>query len=68
MFNDFHKIIQEIQTLPPADKTTAETAFVAWCVAKVVYYLVAGFIAWSLGRRLIQASFAALREARRSEG
>ncbi len=41
------------------------TVFVLWSIAHIVYYIVAGLIIWTLGRRLIQASFAAFREARR---
>ncbi|MGN6506254.1 MAG: hypothetical protein ACTHM6_11895 [Tepidisphaeraceae bacterium] len=66
MFEDFRKIIEEIQKLPDPAKSTAQVAFVAWCAAKIVYYAVAGLVVWALGRRLIQASFAAMREARRS--
>ncbi|MGC4034260.1 MAG: hypothetical protein QM754_21485 [Tepidisphaeraceae bacterium] len=67
MFDDFQKIIEQIKTLPAPEKATAQTAFIAWCAAKIVYYLVAGVVAWALGRRLIQACFAAWREARRPE-
>ncbi|HEX8323761.1 MAG TPA: hypothetical protein VF595_07585 [Tepidisphaeraceae bacterium] len=66
MFDEFQKIIAEIGKLPPADKAAAQTVFVAWCVARVVYYVVAGVVVWALGRRLIQACFAAWREAHRS--
>ncbi len=66
MFQEFQKIIELIQQLPEADKETAQTAFVTWCVAKVVYFLVAGTVAWLLGRRIIQATFAAWREAKRT--
>jgi flagellar biosynthesis/type III secretory pathway M-ring protein FliF/YscJ len=66
MFDDFHKIIEEIRLLPDAEKAAAQTAFVTWCIMSVVYYVVAGIVVWALGRRLIQAIFAALREAKRS--
>lgn len=65
MFDEFHKIIEGIKALPEADKAAAQTAFVTWCIAKIVYYIVVGLITWALGRRIVQASFAALREARR---
>jgi hypothetical protein len=66
MFDEFNKIIEGIKQLPEPDKAAAQTAFVTWCVAQVVYYLVAGFLAWALGRRIVQGTFAALREAQRS--
>ena len=67
MFDDFHQIIQEIQKLPDPAKATAQVAFVSWCAAKIVYYVVAGVVVWALGRRLLQATFAAMREASRSQ-
>ncbi len=66
MFDEFNKIIEAIGRLPEPDRATAQTAFVTWCVAQVVYYLVAGVVVWALGRRIVQAVFAALREAKRS--
>jgi flagellar biosynthesis/type III secretory pathway M-ring protein FliF/YscJ len=67
MFDDFQKILDEIQKLPDPEKVAAaQTAFVTWCVAQVVYYLVAGVVTWALGRRIVQAVFAAWREAKRS--
>lgn len=67
MFDDFHKILEEIRQIPEPEKVAAaQTAFVTWCIAKVVYYVVAGLVTWALGRRIIQGLFAAWREARRS--
>ncbi len=66
MFDEFNKIIEAIGRLPDAEKATAQTAFVTWCVAKVIYYLVAGVVVWALGRRIVQGVFAALREAKRA--
>jgi hypothetical protein len=67
MFEDFQKILDEIHKLPDAEKVAAaQTAFVTWCVAQVVYYLVAGVVTWALGRRVVQAVFAAWREAKRT--
>ncbi|HEX8340759.1 MAG TPA: hypothetical protein VF624_07615 [Tepidisphaeraceae bacterium] len=67
MFDEFSKILEEIRKIEdPAKVGAAQTAFVTWCVARVIYYLVAGFIAWALGRRIVQGTFAALREARRA--
>jgi hypothetical protein len=67
MFDDFTKTLDEIKRLEdPAKVSAMQTWFVIKCVMAVVYYVVAGVVAWALGRRLIQATFAALREARRS--
>lgn len=67
MFEDFSRILDEIKKIEdPAKVSAAQTAFVGWCIASVVYYAAAAVVTWALGRRLIQATFAALREARRS--
>ena len=47
------------------DHNRFATIFVMWSIAHMVYYIVAGLVVWSIGRRLIQASFAAFKEARR---
>ncbi len=66
MFEEYIKILNHIKDLPDADKGTARTAFICWCLAKIIYYVVAGVVTWALGRRIIQAVFAALRESKRS--
>ena len=66
MLDDFRQIIDEIRRLPDPARQTAQTAFIAWCVARVVYTIVCGVVVWALGRRLIQAVLAASREAKRS--
>ena len=52
-------------TTDPALRSNMTTMFVWWTVAHVVYYIAAAVTAIILGRRLIQASFAAFKEARR---
>ncbi len=67
MFDDFQKILQAIRELPDPERVAAaNTAFVTWCVANVVRYLVTGVVVWALGRRVLQAVFAAWREAKRT--
>jgi hypothetical protein len=66
MFEEFKQITDEIRNLPDPEKATMQTWLVVKCVMSVVYYVVAGFVVWALGRRLIQAMFAAFREARRT--
>ena len=41
------------------------TMFVMWTIAHIVYYIMAGTAVILLGRRLIQATFAGFKEARR---
>ncbi|MDB5324625.1 MAG: hypothetical protein JWM57_194 [Phycisphaerales bacterium] len=66
MFDEFHKIIAELQKLPEPMRETARTAFITWCIARCIYYIVSAIVIWALGRRLIQACLAAWREARKS--
>jgi hypothetical protein len=54
-----------MQRVAPAERGPFTTIFVVTAIAYMIYYLVAGFVVWSLGRRLIQASFAAYKESRR---
>ncbi|CAN5499210.1 hypothetical protein BH09PLA1_BH09PLA1_35690 [soil metagenome] len=53
------------QTSDPQMRGQFTTMFVMWTIAHIVYYIMAGFAVILLGRRLIQASFAAFKEARR---
>lgn len=66
MFDEFQRIIDSIKAMPDSDKGALQAAFIGWCIAKCIYYIVCAFVVWALGRRLIQSSFAALREARRA--
>jgi len=66
MFEDFQKIIDQVRQQPDATKGALQAAFIGWCIARCIYYIVCAFVVWALGRRLIQSSFAALREARRA--
>ena len=49
----------------PALRSSYTTMFVMWCIAHCVYYIMAGIAVIVIGRRLIQASFAGFKEARR---
>lgn len=52
-------------TTDPQMRSQFTTMFVWWTIAHIVYYIAAATTAIILGRRLIQASFAAFKEARR---
>jgi len=53
------------QTTDPAMRSQFTTMFVMWSIAHIVYYIMAGTAVILLGRRLIQATFAGFKEARR---
>lgn len=54
-----------LKTMSPEEQGHAQTMFVWACIAYCVYYVVVGTVAIVLGRRMIQAVFAAFKEARR---
>jgi len=64
-FDNLTQVYNDMKAAAPDQRAPFVTTFIWITVACVVYYLVAGFVVWSLGKRLIQASFAAYKEARR---
>jgi hypothetical protein len=64
-FNSLKEVYTQMKSVPADQRGPFVTSFVWLVVAYCVYYLVAGFIVYTLGKRLIQASFAAYKEARR---
>ncbi len=64
-FERVKEAYETMKNIPAAERGPFTTVFVVTAIAYMIYYLVAGFIVWSLGRRLIQASFAAYKESRR---
>jgi hypothetical protein len=65
---DFDKLREAytmMKQMPPEDHGRVTTMFVMTAIAFTTYYIVAGVAIILLGRRLIQASFAAFKEARR---
>jgi len=64
-FDSAREAFKAMQAVPAAERGPFTTVFVMTAIAYVVYYIVAGLVVWALGRRLIQASFAAYRESRR---
>jgi hypothetical protein len=64
-FDSLKEVYAAMKSVPADQRGPFVTTFTLTVVAYCVYYLVAGFVVWSLGKRLIQASFAAYKEARR---
>jgi len=64
-FSNLREAYQAMKTMAEPDKSRATTMFVMTAIAYTTYYIVAGVTIILLGRRLIQASFAAFKEARR---
>jgi hypothetical protein len=66
MFDELKATYDVYEKMDPAQRGSFATIMVFKYLALMVYYIVAGLVIWALGRRLIQASFAAFKEARRA--
>jgi hypothetical protein len=66
MFDNLKETYDVYQKMDPQQRGPFATIMVFKYLALMVYYIVAGLVVWALGRRLIQASFAAFKEARRA--
>jgi hypothetical protein len=64
-FDKLRECYQTMKQMPPDQRGPFTTTFVMTAIAFTTYYIVAGVAVILLGRRLIQASFAAFKEARR---
>ena len=65
MLDEMRLLIEEVKKLGEAERGPFVTWLVVVMVRDVSYYIVSGLVAWALGRRIIQGTFAAIREARR---
>lgn len=65
MFETLKETVEAYNKMDPSKQGSFATITVFKYLALMTYYVVAGLVVWSLGRRLIQASFAAYRESRR---
>jgi hypothetical protein len=66
MFDNLKETYDTYQGMDPTTRGSFATIMVFKYIALMVYYVVAGLVVWALGRRLIQAFFAAFKEARRA--
>ena len=64
-YDSVRQAYDTLQRTPVEQRGHFTTMFVWWTIAHIVYYIAAATTAIILGRRLIQASFAAFKEARR---
>jgi hypothetical protein len=65
MFDSLKETVEAYNKMDPARQGSFATIMVFKYLALMTYYIVVGLVIWALGRRLIQASFAAYRESRR---
>jgi hypothetical protein len=66
-FDNLVEVYRDMKAAAPEHRGDFVTTFAWIAAACMVYYIVAGFIVYALGKRLIQASFAAYKESRRGE-
>jgi hypothetical protein len=64
-FDNLREAYRTMQGVPQDQRGPFTTTFVMTALAYIVYYIAAATVVIVLGRRLIQASFAAFKEARR---
>jgi hypothetical protein len=65
MFDGIREVYDTIQKAAPDERGSLTTIMVFKYLALMTYYVVSGLVVWALGRRIIQATFAAIKEGRR---
>ncbi len=65
MFDEWGTIMEEVRKLSEDQRGPFVTYLVVDGIRNGAYYIIAGLVAWALGRRLIQGILAAVREANR---
>lgn len=65
MSEETRALIEYVKTLNEQERGTFVTWLIIDLIKDVSYYIVVGLVVWALGRRLIQAIMAGMREARR---
>ncbi len=65
MFEESRALFDEVRKLTAEQRQPFVTWLVISLIRDVAYYIAAGLVAWTLGRRLIQGCLAAYRESRR---
>jgi hypothetical protein len=65
MSEETRALIEYVKTLSEQERGTFVTWLIIDLIKDISYYIVVGLVVWALGRRLIQAIMAGMREARR---
>jgi len=65
MTQELQSLLNDISKLSPDQRGPYTTYLVVSLIRDVAYYVIAGIVAWALGRRIIHAILTAYREARR---
>jgi len=65
MLDEMRILIEEVKKLGADERGPFVTWLIVVMIRDVAYYIVMGLVAWALGRRIVQGTFAAIREAQR---
>ena len=65
MMDELKLLLNEVSKLAPEQRGPWTTYLVITLIRDLAYYVVAGIVAFALGRRIIQAILTATRESRR---
>ena len=65
MLDNFKEAMDAVTKLEPAQRGPYQTWLVVEMIRDVAYYILLALIAYTLGRRLIHAMLAAIRESKR---
>ncbi len=65
MVDELKLILNEVSKLSPEQRSPWTTYLVISLIRDLAYYVVAGIVAFALGRRIVQAVLTAVRESRR---
>jgi hypothetical protein len=65
MVDELRTLLNEVSKLSPEQRGPWTTYLVIELIRDIAYYVVAGIVAFALGRRIVQAILTAVRESRR---
>jgi hypothetical protein len=65
MVQELRDLLNEVSKLSPDQKSSYQWWLTIQLVRDLAYYVVAGIVAFALGRRIVQAILTATRESRR---
>jgi hypothetical protein len=65
MFENFKEAIDAVSKLAPEQRAPYQTWLVVEGIRDVAYYLILGIVVWAVGRRMIHAILAGMRESGR---
>ena len=65
MIEQAKALINEVSKLEPSQRSLFQNWMIVELIRDIAYYVVAGIIAYALGRRMIHAILSAYRESRR---